>query len=422
MRDSILIDREKRLNKVKEFFLANPNDSLIVIKTNIPGNNKNYPFVSYLTKVFLNVLKSTYNFFFIHFYKSFDGPYFFCGIKGKDENIKKHLIKIEDSHELGRFIDLDYFINPANSLSRRNLNLPVRKCVLCNNDALYCIKADNHSTKDILYYIEKTTVLYFADVVVDLVDYSIIRELKIDHKFGLVSFSSTGSHADMNYRLMISAKDAILNYFKRMFLAGYQASGLTTLLSSVRGEGLEAERQMYAATNGVNAYKGIIFLLGITALSFGYTLKTSTDFNDIFTNIKILCANMYDDFESNYNSSGMKLYKEHNITGVRGVVKDGLQVIKDNLHKISLTSGDRELRNLLYYYILNTEDTVFITRSKSYENYLKYKEIIRKYDPNDINDLKELNKFAEKYNLSFGGAADLLITTIFLINLKELFV
>jgi len=131
---------------------------------------------------------------------------------------------------------------------------------------------------------------------------------------------------------------------------------------------------------------------------------------------------MYDDFESNYNSSGMKLYKEHNITGVRGVVKDGLQVIKDNLHKISLTSGDRELRNLLYYYILNTEDTVFITRSKSYENYLKYKEIIRKYDPNDINDLKELNKFAEKYNLSFGGAADLLITTIFLINLKELFV
>ena len=33
--------------------------------------------------------------------------------------------------------------------------------------------------------------------------------------------------------------------------------------------------------------------------------------------------------ESNYNSSGMKLYKEHNITGVRGVVKDGLQVIKD---------------------------------------------------------------------------------------------
>ena len=52
MRDSILIDREKRLNKVKEFFLANPNDSLIVIKANIPGNNKNYPFVSYLTKVF----------------------------------------------------------------------------------------------------------------------------------------------------------------------------------------------------------------------------------------------------------------------------------------------------------------------------------------------------------------------------------
>lgn len=422
MKDIILNEREKRILKVKDFFKAYPNDSLIVIKANIPGKTKNYPFATYLIKVFLNYLKNNYDFFITNFYESLDGSYFFCGIKGKDENIKNHLITIEETHELGRFIDLDYFVNESRSISRIDLNLPLRKCILCDNDAVYCIRTKRHSEKELLHHIEKTTIFYFAEVVLDLVDYSIIRELKIDNKFGLVSFTSTGSHPDMNYKMMIKAKDAILNYFKRLFFAGYQATDLTTLLNSVRSEGVEAEKRMLLATNGVNAYKGVIFLLGLTVLSFGYTFKTSTDFEDIFTNLKTITTNIYDDFLKGYDTSGVKLYKKHNIAGIRGVAKSGLKIIKDNLHKISVNSNDKELRNLLFYYILNTDDTVFITRSKSYSDYLKYKEIIKGFDPNNIEDLKILNAFAEKHNLSFGGAADLLIVSIFLVHLKKLFI
>lgn len=422
MNDLILEEREKRAFKVKEFFNAYPDDSLIVIKANIPGANKNYPFVSYLIKVFLNYLKNNYNFFIVNYYESLDGPYFFCGVKGKDENIKRHLITVEETHELGRFIDLDYYVTEGRSLSRVNFNLPVRKCILCSNDALYCIKTQKHSSVELLNHVEKNVVFYFAEIVVDLVDYAIIRELKIDNKFGLVSFISKGSHQDMDFKLMITAKDVILNYFKRMFLAGYQANDLTILLNNVRSEGIEAEKRMYLATNGVNAYKGVIFLLGLAALSFGYTFKTSTSFIDVFNNIKTISANIYDDFNKEYITSGTKLYKEHKITGIRGIAKSGLEIIYDNLNKITVSSSDRELRNLLYYYILNTDDTVFITRSKTYSNYLKYKEIIKGFDPNNIEDLKDLNDFAVKHNLSFGGAADLLITSIFFIHLKELFV
>ena len=198
MKDNILAAKDEKQQKVNHFFSTNPNDSLLIIKANIPGPNKNFPFVNYLLKVFLNNLKTTYSFFIEHYYESYDGPYYFCGIKGKDEKIKRHLINIEETHDLGRFIDLDYFTLNRQSITRDSLNLPLRKCILCDNDAIYCARNKTHKTEKLLHYIEKTTILYFAELVVDLVDYSIIRELKIDNKFGLVSFRSQGSHKDMD--------------------------------------------------------------------------------------------------------------------------------------------------------------------------------------------------------------------------------
>lgn len=422
MRNKILADREKRLLNVKAFFNLYPEDSLVMIKANIPGANKNYPISSYLIKFFLNIIKGTYSPFYLEFYESYDGPYYLCGIKGKNEKIKKSLINIEDNHELGRFVDLDFFIDGEKSLSRQDFNLPLRKCILCNNDALYCIRTEAHEVNDILLHIEKTTVFFFADLIVDLVDYAILRELKIDQKFGLVSLTSSGSHPDMNYQTMLKAKNSILYYFKKMVILGYQAEDLTTLLSSVRVDGLEAEKKMFEATNGINCYKGIIFLLGLSALSFGYTIKTSTCFNDVFKNIKIISEDIYEDFYLNYDTIGVKLFHEYGITGVRGVAKNGFEVIKKNLDKLTISSTDQELRALLYHFIITSEDTVFIKRSKSYQRYLRFKDVIKQYDPNDLEDLSSLNKFAEKFNLSFGGSADLLIVAIFFINLKELFI
>lgn len=422
MRNKILEDREKRILNVRTFFSLYPEDSLLMIKANIPGLNKNFPISSYLIKYFLNIIKGTYDLFYLEFYESYDGLYYLCGIKGKNEKIKRNLINIENTHNLGRFVDLDFFIDGEKSLSRKDFGLPLRKCILCENDALYCIRTEAHEVRDILLHIEKTTVFFFADLVVDLADYAILRELKIDQKFGLVSLDSNGSHTDMNYQTMLKAKDSILYYFKKMVIRGYQADDLKTLLSSVRIVGLEAEKQMFEATSGVNSYKGIIFLLGLSALSFGYTIKTSTSFNDVFTNIKIIAEDIYDDFHLDYDTIGVKLFHKYGITGIRGVVKDGLKVIKDNLDKLTISSSDKELRALLHHFIITTDDTVFIKRSKSYQRYLHFKEIIKQYNPNNKEDLKSLNDFVETFNLSFGGSADLLIAAIFFINLKELFI
>lgn len=179
---------------------------------------------------------------------------------------------------------------------------------------------------------------------------------------------------------------------------------------------------MFKVTKGINAYKGAIFLLSNISLSFGYALKNQYSFDNIFVNIKAINANIYDDFKVYNDTFTTQLFQEKGISGIRGVVKEGLSEIKDGLNKITPYATDDELRSLLYYYMLNSDDTIFIKRSLSYDNYLTHKNYLKQLNPNNKNELTTINDYCKKYNLSFGGSADLLISSIFLTHLKSFYI
>ncbi len=422
MAQKILDDRENKMGQVEDFFKNHPTDSLVSIKANLPGLNKNHPYSFYLVKIFYNYLNQLFNFTVNNFYNSSDGPYYLLGIRGSSINIKKRLIFIESTHPLGRLIDLDYFQSKEKSVSRSELNVKPRRCFLCNEPAVLCIRNCIHKHDEITTFIENKLISFMKEKIGELIDYSIIRELKLEDKFGLVSFYSCGSHSDMDYQIMIMAKDAILDYFKKLFIFGNKSNDLSTLLSEVRQLGIDAENKMLKQTGGVNCYKGIIFLLGLVVLATGYTLKTSTSFEDIFVNVKKISHNILADFNTHQGTFGTNIFKKKNITGVRGIAFNGLKVVRDNLNKISPSANDKDLRKLLFFYMSNVDDTVFIKRSLSYENYLKHKKHIKTYDIDNKHDLNLLNQYCLENNLSFGGSADLLILSIFLVNLKEYFI
>ncbi len=47
-----------------------------------------------------------------------------------------------------------------------------------------------------------------------------INELNLDPKFGLVTPTSSGSHKDMNYKLMHDSIDVLIPYFLEIFELG----------------------------------------------------------------------------------------------------------------------------------------------------------------------------------------------------------
>jgi len=69
--------------------------------------------------------------------------------------LKQKAVAIEDSHPLGRLMDLDVFScpepgAPVQAISRSALGLSERKCLLCDRPVRYCMRARTHTVQELL--------------------------------------------------------------------------------------------------------------------------------------------------------------------------------------------------------------------------------------------------------------------------------
>lgn len=69
---------------------------------------------------------------------------------------KKILCKIEESHPLGRFMDIDVFDGEGNQISREDIGLDARKCFLCDKDARECYILRRHSGQELKNFVDDT--------------------------------------------------------------------------------------------------------------------------------------------------------------------------------------------------------------------------------------------------------------------------
>ena len=70
------------------------------------------------------------------------------------------IAELQLSQNFGRLMDIDV-IGPGRSpVSREEMGLPPRKCLLCNHPARYCMRARNHSTEELLIKIRQMVAEY----------------------------------------------------------------------------------------------------------------------------------------------------------------------------------------------------------------------------------------------------------------------
>jgi len=390
----------------------NHHQVIVSVHANIPGENKEGKEAYFLLHLFSRILEDD---FIVSpfFYESKDGPYSLFMLDRVDSNqIKKRMVQIEDTHDLGRLIDIDVY-EQSKTLHREHS----RKCYLCDEVASVCVRNQTHQLEEIEKHISNQISYYFQSLLYHEIDEAILKELWLDPKFGLVTPSSNGSHKDMDYNLMISAKDAIIPYFLELFFIGYkEEQHLSIVKEKAIQIGLLAEQKMLQATRGVNAYKGLIYHLGYTALALGIVLRTHGTFPEIFTILK----NLHPDYESSFidapMSYGKQLFLSKGIGGARKEMALGLPHVQKALTLVAdLTSYN--LFEILVYFITNIEDTTMMKRlnEESEEELLKK---FRRLNLHHMNEIEDLTKECISRNLSFGGAADLLIVTIFLYNIK----
>ena len=211
---------------------------------------------------------------------------------------------------------------------------------------------------------------------------------------------------------MIKAKNAIEDDFYRFFELAYLNDDLDYIKKEMRNIGLDIENKMLIACSNVNAYKGLIFNLGLLICALGLKLKANTALN-IFEYVELLANGITFELKEGSDTFGKIAYKKYRILGARGEAEAGFKNLQAcmNIYKL-----DNDLLDALIYLIINIEDTTLLKRCGDIDKYHFIKnEFMNNKDINYLNDL------CLKENLSFGGAADLLILACFLKDINNLF-
>lgn len=404
IKEKVLKGREERALLINRYLT---DFSIVIsIKANIPGGDKK----NFLSYMIINAFTFLINDFkdSKHYYHSNDdGPFIIIVCRERNAlSIKNKIIEIEEKHELGRLVDIDVY-DKKGKISR-NVK---RKCYLCDDDAFNCIRTNKHKYEEVMKYITDITNEYYQKRIYDLIDFSILAELNLDPKFGLVTPDSSGSHSDMDYSLMIEAKNAIIPYLIEMFFVSCQIKDISKLINTLQEIGLRAETDMFSITKGVNAYKGLIFNLGLMVSCFGYKISQFTTKN-IFDLSKDFSKLLFKDYKYDANTYGDIIYRKYQLSGVKGEALTGFIHVQEGLKILKDFSWDSRIKTLIYY-ITNIEDTSFLKRAKSLEYYYSVKDMFTELNSDNIDEIKSLNDYCIKNHLSFGGSADLLVLTVF---------
>lgn len=407
--EQILADRENRGRFVAR---AAQRGDVITVKANVPGADKrigeSFLIVRYFVIKTLEAFKGS-----AEFYDGADGYCAVLSVSG--ENLKERAVELEKNDPVGRFTDIDVYLQGStHSLSRGYM----RRCYICGNAAFVCARRREHTSEELLNTLKGGVRIYFGARLAEIIKKSLMAELDLENKFGLVTPTSKGAHPDLDYGIMQRAQDAIIPSLVRLFWIGFDSENTDGLLKELRPVGLEAENAMFAAVH-TNTYKGFIFVAGLILAAAGYALKNSGKC-DIYSIIKEICRGITEELKLENQTFGGRAYAKYRVTGVRGHAENGFPAVRAAEEEIDDTFSSESLLAALCRTVGRIEDTVLLKRAGNLENYYYFKKKIYELDVNDETRLQALNSECIKNGISIGGSADVLAAAVMVKKLKRL--
>ena len=115
---------------------------------------------------------------------------------------------------------------------------------------------------DAIQLVPPTTIPY---IIGHLASMALQVELDTTPKPGLVDRNDNGAHRDMDHALMQRSIQALHPYFVRLAKLGFNDK--QPCHDEIVHIGIEAEREMFKATGGVNTHKGALFSIGLAAVA-----------------------------------------------------------------------------------------------------------------------------------------------------------
>lgn len=340
----------------------------------------------------------------------------------------------EDADELGRLFDMDVIDRDGRRLTRGELGLRERGCLVCGAPGRACAARRVHSVEELQRETTRRLHDFFRETdrksVADLAVQSLLDEVRVTPKPGLVDRGNNGSHTDMDLALFEKSAAALASYWDECVSIGMDSAALAPeeTFIRLRRAGLTAERRMLEATGGINTHKGAIFLLGILCGAVGRLWNAEKPCRDA-EKLCAECASMTavplgDELAHLApNTAGARFYANYGMRGARGEIMDGLPGVCDialPVLKDAVAHGcEREhaAAVALLHLIARETDTNMVKRGGvdgAAWGAQKARDLLKNTQSPSAREIAALDaEFIEK-NLSPGGCADLLALTLFL--------
>lgn len=273
-----------------------------------------------------------------------------------------------------------------------------------------------------------TTLPY---IIAHLATQALQAELDTTPKPGLVDKDNNGAHRDMDYALMQRSIDTLHPYFVQLALLGC-ADALPTH-TSIRDIGIEAERAMLSATNGVNTHKGALFSMGLAVVAAAHEerkiaaneeqiLKDRNGGEDILVSLQITIKALAASFPDTNGTHGSKAkLLSKGTTAIKGALdnaREGYEMLFAEWLPFYIERRKEHDAHTLHKTLLrimcDLDDTNVIYRTDLATAEEVKQEARALLDSFSETALKDMDRHYTTRNISPGGAADMLSLTIFI--------
>ena len=242
------------------------------------------------------------------------------------------------------------------------------------------------------------------------------REVLLTPKPGLVDAANSGAHTDMSKDTFLRSAAALEPWLRSMAERGKASLKETPqqLLAALRPMGLEAEADMYAATNGVNTHKGALFSLGLLCAACGRLKAEGKPLtaDGLCELAAQMTAGITQREMQAADTNGLKVHAAYGAKGVRGEAESGFESVR------ALALPHLAQENGSYLALLNliahVRDTNVLHRAgEAGLCWLqsRAKALLTEFS---IPALEQLDRECIERNISPGGCADLLAIAFFI--------
>lgn len=160
--EAILANKDRRATLQNQLLKQFPSKTLLTIKLNTPGTIKNNEKIKHIFTTGITQLR--HYFPVVENEWSFDqlvtGPEVFWIINLSAIESKQRSVAFEENFQLGRLFDVDV-LSKGKIISRNDLNLPSRKCLICSDYAKSCARSQRHSILQLQFKISKMYQNYY---------------------------------------------------------------------------------------------------------------------------------------------------------------------------------------------------------------------------------------------------------------------